>query len=67
MHVLYSEADTGSSGPCWGKKEQTVFECVSLMIMTMVSHYSGTFSFMGNPISCAQADENGNMSSVLTG
>ena len=67
MPVPYSEADTGSSGPCWGKKEQTVFKCFSLMIRTMVSHYSGTSAFIGNPISCAQADENGSMSSVLTG
>ena len=48
----YSEADTGSSRPCLGKKEQIVSECVSLMIRTMVSYYSG---------------ENGDMSSVLTG
>ena len=65
--MSYSKADTGSSSPCWGKKELTVSECVSLMIRTMVSHYSGTSAFIRNLISCAQANENGNMSSVLTG
>ena len=42
-------------------------ECVSLMIGIVVSHNSGTSASVGNPISCAQADDNGNMSSVLTG
>ena len=63
----YSETDNGSSGPCWSKKEQAVSEYVSLMIRTMVSHNPGTSASMGNPISCAQADGSGNMSSVLTG
>ena len=39
-------------------------ECVSLMIGTMVSHNSGTFASVGNPVSCAPANGNGNMSSV---
>ena len=65
--MSHSKANTGFSSPCWGKKELTVSECISLMIRTMVSHYSGNSAFMGNPISCAQADENGNISSVLTG
>ena len=62
----YFETNTGSSGPYWGKKEQTMFECVSLMIGTVVSHNSGTSTSVGNPVSCAWADSNGNMSSVLT-
>ena len=49
----YFEVDTGSSGPRWCKKEQTLFECVSLMTGTMVSHNSGTSSSVGNPVSCA--------------
>ena len=44
-----------------------MFECVSLMTETVVSHNSGTSTSMGNPVSCAQDDGNGNMSSVLTG
>ena len=49
----YPETDTGSSGLCWGKKEQTVSECVSLTTGTVMSHNSKTFASMGNPISCA--------------
>ena len=41
-------------------------ECVSLMIGTVVSHYSMTSAYVGIPVSCAQAGNNGNMSSVLT-
>ena len=44
-----------------------MFECVSLMTETVVSHNTGTFASVGNPVSCAQTDGNGNMSSVLTG
>ena len=61
------EADTGSSSPCWGKKEQTVSECASLMTGTVVFHNFGTSASVGNPVSCAQANGNGNMSLVLTG
>ena len=63
----YSEANIGTSGPHWGKKEQTVLECASLTIGTVVSHNSGTSTFVGSPVSCAQADGNGNMSSILSG
>ena len=62
----YSEADTSSSSPRWGKKEQTVSDCVSLMTGTVVSHNSRTSTSVGNPVSCAKSDGNGNMSSVLT-
>ena len=65
--MSYFETDTGSYSPYWGKKEQFVSECVSLMTGTVVSHNSGTSASMGNPTSCAQADDNGNMSPVLTG
>ena len=62
----YSKADTGSFGPGLGKKEQTVSECASLTIGTVVSHNSGTSASMGNRFSCAQAYGNENMSLVLT-
>ena len=39
---------------------------VQLMIGTEVFHSPRVLAFMGNPVSCAQADGNGNMSSVLT-
>ena len=51
--MSYSETDTGSFVPCWGKKEQSMFECVSLMTGTVVSHNSGTSASVGNPVSCA--------------
>ena len=54
----YFDTDTGSFGPCWGKKKQTVSECVPPMTGTRVSHNSGTFDSVGNPVSCAQADGN---------
>ena len=62
----YPETDSRSFYPYWGKKEQTVFECVSLTTGTVVSHNSRTSASMGNHVSCAQVDGNGNMSSVLT-
>ena len=49
----YSGTDTSSSSPCWGKKEQTVSEYVSLMTGTVVSHNSRTFASVGNPVSFA--------------
>ena len=65
--MLYSEIDTGSFCPCWGEKEQTVSRCVSLTIGTVASQNSGTSTSVGNPVSCAQATDNGNMSSILIG
>ena len=65
--MSYYEADTSSSSPHWGKKEQIMSECASLTTGTVVSHNSGTFASMGNPVSYAEADGNGNMSSLLTG
>ena len=41
-------------------------ECASLMIGTVVSYKFWTSASVGNPVSCAYADGNGNMSSVLT-
>ena len=42
-------------------------ECVPLMTETEVSHDLGILAFLGNPVSYVQADDNDNMSSVLTG
>ena len=36
-------------------------ECVSLMTGTMVYHNPRTSASMGNPVSCAQVNGNGNM------
>ena len=44
----HSEADTGSSSPCWGKKEQTMSKCASLMTGTVASHNSEIPTFVGN-------------------
>ena len=63
----YFETDTRSFSPCWGKKEQTVSKCVLLMTGTVVCHNSRTSASVGNLVSCAKADGNGNMSSVLIG
>ena len=62
----HSKADTGSSGPCWGKKEHTASLNVPLMTGTEVSHSPRIPASAGNLVSCAWADGNGNMSSVLT-
>ena len=40
---------------------------VPLMIGTEVSHRLGIPTSMDNPVSCAQANGNGSMSSALTG
>ena len=42
-------------------------ECVSLMTGIAVSHNSRASTSVSNLVSCAQANGNGNMSSVLTG
>ena len=44
------EADTGSSDPCWGKKEQTMSKCASLTIETVASHDSGIPTSVGNSV-----------------
>ena len=63
----YSEADTVSFGPRWGKMKQIMSKYASLTTRTVVSHNSETSASVGNPVSYAQADGNGNMSSVITG
>ena len=63
----HSEVDIGSSGPCWGKKEHTMFVHVPLMTGTVPSQNPGILAFEGNLASYVQADGSGNMSSVLTG
>ena len=63
----HSEADTGSSGPHWGKKEHTASVCIPLMTGTEMSYSPGIPASKGNPVSYVQADGNGNMSSILNG
>ena len=65
--MSHSEADTGSSGPCWGKKEHAASVHVPLMTGTEVSRSLGIPTSTGNLVSYVRADGNGNMSSVLTG
>ena len=57
----------GSFGPCWGKEEQTASTHVPSMIGTMISHNSGIPTSVDNPVSYAQADGNGSMSSASSG
>ena len=59
--------DTGSSGQQWGKKEHTASVHVLLMTGTVQSQNHGILASEGNPASYIQADDNENMSSVLTG
>ena len=49
--MQHLETDTGSSGPCWGKEEQTASMHASLMTGTMVSHNSGIPASEGNLVS----------------
>ena len=65
--MSHSEADTGSSGPCWAEKEHTASVHVSLMTGTEVSRSPGIPASADNLVSYVWADGNGNMSSVLTG
>ena len=59
--------DTSSLGPWWGKREQTEYVHIPLMIGTEVSYDSGILTSKDNPVSCVQAGGNGNMSSALAG
>ena len=65
--MQHLRTDTGSSGPHWGKKEQTVSMHVPLMTETVLSHNLGIPAFEGNPASYVQADYSNNMPSVLSG
>ena len=62
--MQHPETDTGIFGPHWGEKEQTMSAHVPLMIGTVMSHNSGIPARVDNPISCAQVDGNGSMSST---
>ena len=59
--------DIGSPSPCWGKEEQTASAYVLLMIGTVMSHNSEIPASLDNLVSCAQADDNGSMSSAQSG
>ena len=56
--------DIGFPSPCSGKEEQTASAHVPLMIGTLMSHNFGISASVDNPVSYAQADGNGSMSSA---
>ena len=58
------ETDTSPFGSHWGEKEQNISASISLMSGTTLSHDFRIPAFMDNPVSCAQADGNGSMSST---
>ena len=49
--VQHPGIDTGSSGPYWGKEEQTAFVYAPLMNGTMMSHNFRIPTYEGNPVS----------------
>ena len=59
--------DIGSSGPCWGKKEQTASVHAPLMIGSVAPHNFKIPASEGNPVSSVQAGGSGNTLSALTG
>ena len=63
----HSEANTGSFGPCWGKKEHNESVHIPPMTGTEVSRSLGIPASAGNLVSYVRDDGNGNMSSVFTG
>ena len=63
--MQHPRTDVGSSGPHYGKKEQTVFVPIPLIIGTALSQNSRILTSKGNPASYVQADGRNNMSSVL--
>ena len=65
--MQHLETDNSPSGPHWGEKEQTMSAPVPLMTGTTLSHNSGIPTSVDNPVSCAQADGNGSMSSAQSG
>ena len=65
--MQHPRTDTGPFGPYWGEKEQTMFALVPLMTGTAVSHNSRILASVENPVSCAQANGNDNMSSAPFG
>ena len=54
--------DIGSSGPYWGKEEQTASKQVPLTTRVVVSHNSGIPASEGNHASYVHADGSGSMS-----
>ena len=62
--MQHPETDVSSSSPHWAEKEKTVSAPVSLMTGTTLSYDSGILASVDNPVSCAQADSNGSMSST---
>ena len=65
--MQHPEINTSPSGPHWGEKVQTVFASIPLMNGTALSHNSEILASVDNPVSCAQVDGNGSMSSAPYG
>ena len=65
--MQHLETDTGPSSPHWGEKEQTVYAPIPLMTGTALSYNSRIPASVDNPVSYAQADANGSMSSAPSG
>ena len=65
--MQHPRTDTGSSGPHWGKKEQTIFVHVPLMIGIVLSYNLRILASEGNPALYVQADGSNKISSVLSG
>ena len=66
MLVQHLETNASPFDPHWGEKEQIVSALILLMIGTPLSHNSGIPASVDNPVSCAQADDNGRMSSSMS-
>ena len=64
--MQHPRTDTGPSGSHWGEKEQSVSLPVPLIIGTTLFQNPGILAPKGNPTSHVRADDNGNMSAVLT-
>ena len=62
--LQYPETDTGPLACTRVRREQTASVPVPLMTGNAPSHNSGILASVDNPVSCAQADGNDNMSSA---
>ena len=65
--MQHPRTDSGRSGSYWGEKEKTASVPIPLMTRTTLSHNFRILASMGNPVSCAQVDGNGSMSSTQSG
>ena len=65
--MQYSETDISPSRLHWGENEQIMSAHVPLMTGTEVSRIPGIPASVDIPVSCAQANGNGSMSSTPSG